>query len=266
LQVKSLKPLQSLVNLNQLDLNGAKVSDQAVGELAVLPQLRLLNLHNSGGTPAVIDELLKLRGLYAVSLEGLRLPTAALLKLSDHPTLSLINTYGSGIKPEEYEQLAKALPRLTFLHPELQSLNAAEIAAIDWAVTVSSPISGYDRQLREKAPHNAELTFTISKAFPAAEFHQLAKVKNLTRILLGQNNSSDEHLQILFESLREFPHLLSFTITTAQFTNAAALTDLPRHAGLRSFDLSNSNGVGDASLSALAKLPHLARVKLESRN
>jgi len=263
LQVTTLKPLQSLVHLHQMDLNGAIISDQAVGELAALPQLRNLNLANSGLTPAVIDQLLKLRGLYAVSIEGLRLPAGALLKLADHPTLSLINTYGSGIKPEEYEQLAKALPRLTFLHPELQTLNAAELAAIDWAATVAT-VSGYDRQLREKASHNPELTLNFTKAIPAAEFQQLGKVKNVTSVILSIHNSSDEHMQVLLDSLREFPHLLYLNFDKAQFTTSTAFASLPKHAGLWSFALMNSDGVNDASLAPLAKLPHLARVKLES--
>ncbi|MBL8829321.1 MAG: SUMF1/EgtB/PvdO family nonheme iron enzyme [Planctomycetaceae bacterium] len=264
LQLKSLKPLQSLGNLLQLDLNGATLSNQAVGDLAALPQLRRLNLAGSGLTPAVIDELLKLRGLYAVSLEGLRYPAATLLKLADHPTLSLINTYGSGIKPEEYEQLAKSLPRLTFLHPELQTLNAAELAALDWAATVCAPFNGYDAQLREKKAHNAELWLTINKAFPPADFRQLAKVKNVTGLVLNNHTSSDEHLRVLFESLRDFPHLQSLTISNAGFANPAALADLPRHTGLQSFSVGNNSVVQDESLAALSQLPHLSHVKLEA--
>ncbi|MBL8826579.1 MAG: hypothetical protein JNM18_06300 [Planctomycetaceae bacterium] len=264
LQLKSLKPLQSLGNLLQLDLNGATLSNQAVGDLAALPQLRRLNLAGSGLTAAVIDELFKLRGLYTVSLEGLRLPAAALIKLADHPTLSLINTYGAGIKPEEYEQLAKSLPRLTFLHPELQSLNAAELAAIDWAATVCAPFNGYDAQLREKKAHNAELTLTITKAFPPADFRQLAKVKNLTGLILNNHTSSDEHLRVLFESLRDFPHLQTLTISNAGFANPAALADLPRHTGLKSFSIGNNSVVQDESLAALSQLPHLSHAKLEA--
>ncbi|MGC3966047.1 MAG: hypothetical protein QM775_01350 [Pirellulales bacterium] len=92
----------------------------------------------------------------------------------------------------------------------------------------------------------------------------MAKVKNLNGLQVTSDNTTDEHLRALLESLREYPHLRQVTIYQPKFTTAAALADLPRHTGLTSLHLGRSEQPGDDALAPLANMPELTSLRLES--
>jgi len=265
LDLTSLKPLAGLQELENLGLNGTSATDAAVADLAALPRLRFLTLTGTRVTPAVIDSLLKMPRLCCVSLNGVRLTADALLKLAEHPMLSVVAVFGAGIKREEYDVLIPKLPRITLVHQDLQDFYADELAAYDWACTVGDMGLGHYGALRDsRTTMNLETSLNLMKPVAAEDLRRLAPLKNLVTLVLNGASSTDEHLRTLLESLKQHPHLSTFSVAGPQFTSVESLADLPRHADLINLHFGRSDALTDATAAIAAQLPQLRSVNYES--
>ena len=105
---KKLAP--AISQLVTLDLSATKVTDQAVAQLAVAKNLRLIRLSETGVTDACIDTLLKLPTLESINLYGTKVTDAGVSKLSAMPHLKRLYLWKTSVTPEALKALKEKLP------------------------------------------------------------------------------------------------------------------------------------------------------------
>jgi uncharacterized membrane protein len=100
-----------LPNLVTADLSATKITDQAVAQLAVASNLRLVRLAETPVTDAAIDTLVKLPTLESVNLYGTKITDAGALKLASLPKLKHLYLWQTAVTPAAVTTLREKLPQ-----------------------------------------------------------------------------------------------------------------------------------------------------------
>ena len=108
--VADLRPLAGLTQLEDLDLHGTAVKDEAVVQLAGLQALRRLDLQGTGITDAAVETLEKLVHLESLNLYRTKISNAGLARLGKLARLREIDVRYTRVTPSGYEALRAALP------------------------------------------------------------------------------------------------------------------------------------------------------------
>ncbi len=110
---EAFEQLRQLATLSELDLGGAKITDEQLAHVADLANLTALNLSQTEIGDAGLDHLAKLQKLSSLNLFGTRISDAGVAKLSQLNHLQRLYVAGTAVTGPALAALKSALPGLT---------------------------------------------------------------------------------------------------------------------------------------------------------
>lgn len=175
LSSKSFSYLRFLQNLTSLSLYESSIQDQDLDSIISLPKLRRLWLSNTSITDKGISKLAKLTSLEGLSLNETRVTDQGIEKISILPNLRYLKLYRTQIGDPSIQSLAKA--------QHLSSLDVSHTQITDSGVEAASQI----KELRElNLEGNSRLT-------DRAVFFAVEKL-NLVNLEFNDTNITDASL------------------------------------------------------------------------
>jgi Leucine-rich repeat (LRR) protein len=110
-----LKDLAALKQLRNLDLNSTKVTDAGLKDLAALKQLETLDLDNTKVTDAGLKDLAALKELQILTLNGTKVTDAGLKDLAALKQLDALDLRHTKVTDIGVKDLKRALPECSIL-------------------------------------------------------------------------------------------------------------------------------------------------------
>lgn len=230
--VADLAPLAALTALEDLDLHGTAIRDEAVAHLRGLRALRRLELQGTNLSDEAVATLATLGNLESLNLYRTRITNAGLERLSRLPKLREIDVRYTRVTGTGYEAFRKARPgvRIHFAGGGGREVSRGVPPAGREAATLTAWIRKIGGTVRP------EDGFVSLRGIPLDE----AAVEALTR----------------------FPALRGLDLEATELGDGAA-PKLAAIATLETLSL-NSTQVSDAGLAALGALPRLRVLRLNN--
>ena len=111
LEIKSLTDLpDGAVEIQRINLNGQKLTDDDLKNLSVLSDLQFLGLHGAPITDAGIDALVEIENLKELELSATNITDTALTKLAGLTSLEKLTLHNTKVSKKAVEELQNKVP------------------------------------------------------------------------------------------------------------------------------------------------------------
>ena len=241
-----LKRLDTLTNLEEIDLGGLGQNREGYGDGAMrmparLPKLRRLGLWESKVTDAGLAELVNCRSLTHLELNGTKVGDAGLAKIVGCQSLTYLRVEDTKITDAGLVHLAKL--------PQLETLWIGENEGV-----TDEGLKAIGRLV------NLTVLDLMSTKISREGLAQLSGLKKLKTLLLDRNDIEEADLAYLapLESLEE----LRLYYIKGRITDVGA-EHLARLKSLRT--ITASTDMTDKGVALLATLPHLEQLLLDGQ-
>ena len=240
--------LRGNTNLRVLNLRGTDVTDTSLEYVSKLANLRSLDISFTQIGDVGMEHLAPLSQLEDLNVGGMKISGSALHVLKYLPNLKRLSFYGM----QRRNAGMCWAPVMTDLELDtIALLTGLEELNIGDGVALGTP------RPEELGPRTGEAECRITGGTRITDFG-VAKLVNLKK-LRYLNLSGSVVTGAALKTLAGFPNLQRLSLWNVEGINDSAAPGFESLQNITSLDLSNT-GIGDRTLTALAKLPKLQRL------